>query len=140
MRKKQLYAVILAGVVAAGSVPGTVFASQQDSVQAAAETIENEAAEEGTETSEVPSEPTETPDVPTEAPTEPTETPDVPTETPSEPTETPDVPTEAPAEPTETPSEPNGDAQPSPEATVTPIPGGPVERSEEHTSELQSPR
>lgn len=126
MRKKQLYAVILAGVVAAGSVPGTVFASQQDSVQAAAETIENEAAEEGTETSEVPSEPTETPDVPTEAPTEPTETP-------SEPTETPDVPTEAPAEPTETPSEPNGDAQPSPEATVTPepsatpIPGGPVE-------------
>lgn len=133
MRKKQLYAVILAGVVAAGSVPGTVFASQQDSVQAAAETIENEAAEEGTETSEVPSEPTETPDVPTEAPTEPTETPDVPTETPSEPTETPDVPTEAPAEPTETPSEPNGDAQPSPEATVTPepsatpIPGGPVE-------------
>lgn len=119
MRKKQLYAVILAGVVAAGSVPGTVFASQQDSVQAAAETIENEAAEEGTETSEVPSEPTETPDVPTEAPTEPTETPDVPTETPSE--------------PTETPSEPNGDAQPSPEATVTPepsatpIPGGPVE-------------
>lgn len=127
MKKKQLYAVILAGVVAAGSVPGTVFASQQDSVQAAAETIENEAAEEGTETSEVPSEPTETPDVPTEAPTEPTETPDVPTETPSEPTETPDVPTEAPAEPTETPSEPNGDAQPSPEATVTPIPGGPVE-------------
>ena len=127
MRKKQLYAVILAGVVAAGSVPGTVFASQQDSVQAAAETIENEAAEEGTETSEVPSEPTETPDVPTEAPTEPTETPDVPTETPSEPTETPDVPTEAPAEPTETPSEPNGDAQPSPEATVTPIPVGPVE-------------
>lgn len=127
MRKKQLYAVILAGVVAAGSVPGTVFASQQDSVQAAAETIENEAAEEGTETSEVPSEPTETPDVPTEAPTEPTETPDVPTETPSEPTETPDVPTEAPAEPTETPSEPNGDAQPSPEATATPIPGGPVE-------------
>ena len=133
MRKKQLYAVILAGVVAAGSVPGTVFASQQDSVQAAAETIENEAAEEGTETSEVPSEPTETPDVPTGAPTEPTETPDVPTETPSEPTETPDVPTEAPAEPTETPSEPNGDAQPSPEATVTPepsatpIPGGPVE-------------
>ena len=133
MRKKQLYAVILAGVVAAGSVPGTVFASQQDSVQAAAETIENEAAEEGTETSEVPSEPTKTPDVPTEAPTEPTETPDVPTETPSEPTETPDVPTEAPAEPTETPSEPNGDAQPSPEATVTPepsatpIPGGPVE-------------
>lgn len=126
MRKKQLYAVILAGVVAAGSVPGTVFASQQDSVQAAAETIENEAAEEGTETSEVPSEPTETPDVPTEAPTEPTETP-------SEPTETPDVPTEAPAEPTETPSEPNGDAQPSPEATVTPEPsatpilGGPVE-------------
>lgn len=119
MRKKQLYAVILAGVVAAGSVPGTVFASQQDSVQAAAETIENEAAEEGAETSEVPSEPTETPDVPTEAPTEPTETPDVPTETPSE--------------PTETPSEPNGDAQPSPEATVTPepsatpIPGGPVE-------------
>ena len=127
MRKKQLYAVILAGVVAAGSVPGTVFASQQDSVQAAAETIENEATEEGTETSEVPSEPTETPDVPTEAPTEPTETPDVPTETPSEPTETPDVPTEAPAEPTETPSEPNGDAQPSPEATATPIPGGPVE-------------
>lgn len=127
MRKKQLYAVILAGVVAAGSVPGTVFASQQDSVQAAAETIENEAAEEGTETSEVPSEPTETPDVPTEAPTEPTETPEVPTETPSEPTETPDVPTEAPAEPTETPSEPNGDAQPSPEATATPIPGGPVE-------------
>lgn len=120
MRKKQLYAVILAGVVAAGSVPGTVFASQQDSVQAAAETIENEAAEEGTETSEVPSEPTETPDVPTEAPTEPTETP-------SEPTETPDVPTEAPAEPTETPSEPNGDAQPSPEATATPILGGPVE-------------
>lgn len=128
MRKKQLYAVILAGVVAAGSVPGTAFAAQQDSVQTAAETIDNESAA----GSEVPSEPAETP----EAPSEPTETPEVPPETPSEPTETP---TETPAEPTETPSEPNGDAQPVPETTVTPevtvapepsatlIPGEPVE-------------
>ena len=128
MRKKQLYAVILAGVVAAGSVPGTAFAAQQDSVQTAAETIDNESAA----GSEVPSEPAETP----ETPSEPTETPEVPTETPSEPTETP---TETPAEPTETPSEPNGDAQPVPETTVTPevtaapessaslIPGEPVE-------------
>lgn len=121
MRKKQLYAVILAGVVAAGSVPGTAFAAQQDSVQTAAETIDNESAA----GSEVPSEPAETPEAPTE--------------TPSEPTETPEVPTETPAEPTETPSEPNGDAQPVPETTVTPevtaapepsatlIPGEPVE-------------
>lgn len=128
MRKKQLYAVILAGVVAAGSVPGTAFAAQQDSVQTAAETIDNESAA----GSEVPSEPAETP----ETPSEPTETPEVPPETPSEPTETP---TETPAEPTETPSEPNGDAQPVPETTVTPevtaapessatlIPGEPVE-------------
>lgn len=120
MRKKQLYAVILAGVVAAGSVPGTAFAAQQDSVQTAAETIDNESAA-------------------SEAPSEPTETPDTPTETPSEPTVTPNVPTETPAEPTETPAEPNGDAQPVPETTVTPeatvtpepsatpIPGGPVE-------------
>lgn len=125
MRKKQLYAVILAGVVAAGSVPGTAFAAQQDSVQTAAETIDNESAA----ASEVPSEPAETPEAPTE-------TPEVPTETPSEPTETP---TETPAEPTETPSEPNGDAQPVPETTVTPevtvapepsatpIPGEPVD-------------
>ena len=132
MRKKQLYAVILAGVVAAGSVPGTAFAAQQDSVQTAAETIDNESAA----GSEVPSEPAETPEAPTETPSEPTETPEVPTETPSEPTETP---TETPAEPTETPSEPNGDAQPVPETTVTPevtaapepsatpIPGEPVE-------------
>ena len=132
MRKKQLYAVILAGVVAAGSVPGTAFAAQQDSVQTAAETIDNESAA----ASEVPSEPAETPEAPTETPSEPTETPEVPTETPSEPTETP---TETPAEPTETPSEPNGDAQPVPETTVTPevtaapepsatpIPGEPVE-------------
>lgn len=131
MRKKQLYAVILAGVVAAGSVPGTAFAAQQDSVQTAAETIDNESA-----ASEAPSEPAETPEAPTETPSEPTETPEVPTETPSEPTETP---TETPAEPTETPAEPNGDAQPVPETTVTPeatvtpepsatpIPGGPVE-------------
>lgn len=121
MRKKQLYAVILAGVVAAGSVPGTAFAAQQDSVQTAAETIDNESAA----GSEVPSEPAETPEAPPE--------------TPSEPTETPEVPTETPAEPTETPSEPNGDAQPVPETTVTPevtaapepsatlIPGEPVE-------------
>ena len=120
MRKKQLYAVILAGVVAAGSVPGTAFAAQQDSVQTAAETIDNESA-----ASEAPSEPAETPDASTEAP--------------SEPTVTPNVPTETPAEPTETPAEPNGDAQPVPETTVTPeatvtpepsatpIPGGPVE-------------
>ena len=58
MRKKQLYAVILAGVVAAGSVPGTAFAAQQDSVQTAAETIDNESAA----GSEVPSEPAETPE------------------------------------------------------------------------------
>lgn len=134
MRKKQLYAVILAGVVAAGSVPGTAFAAQQDSVQTAAETIDNESA-----ASEAPSEPAETPDASTEAPSEPTETPDTPTETPAEPTVTPNVPTETPAEPTETPAEPNGDAQPVPETTVTPeatvtpepsatpIPGGPVE-------------
>lgn len=128
MRKKQLYAVILAGVVAAGSVPGTAFAAQQDSVQTAAETIDNESA-----ASEAPAEPAETPDASTEAPAEPTVTPDTPTETPAEPTVTPNVPTETPAEPTETPAEPNGDAQPVPETTVTPepsatpIPGGPVE-------------
>lgn len=134
MRKKQLYAVILAGVVAAGSVPGTAFAAQQDSVQTAAETIDNESA-----ASEASSDPAETPDTSTEAPSEPTETPDTPTETPAEPTVTPNVPTETPAEPTETPAEPNGDAQPVPETTVTPeatvtpepsatpIPGGPVE-------------
>lgn len=98
MRKKQLFAMLLAGTLTVGMAPASAFAAEEGSTV----TIE-----EGTQ--EAPAEPTEAPAAPTETPTAPTP------ETPAEPTEAPATPTpEVTAAPTETP------ATPTPEATAAP--------------------
>lgn len=123
MRKKQLYAILLAGAVAATSVPSAAFAAEQQTAETSAELTETVSEEAGAEEVAVPEQPTETPAEPTETPAEPetpapeqsTETPAEPTETPAEPeTPAPEQPTEAPTEPTETPAEPVGDPQETP--------------------------
>ncbi|MDO5798077.1 MAG: hypothetical protein Q4Q33_03450 [Eubacteriales bacterium] len=95
MRRKQLYAIILAGALAAGGTPISALAA--DPTQETAESGD-EAGDLGTgDAADAPQE-----EAPTEAPAEePTEAPaEVPTEAPAEePTETPA------AEPTETPTE-----------------------------------
>lgn len=98
MRKKQLFAMLLAGSLTVGMAPASAFAAEEGT----AVTIE-----EGT--TETPAEGVpETPETPSEAPEEPA--PETPTETPETPapeaTVTPEAPTETPA----------------PEATVTPTP------------------
>lgn len=94
MRKKQLLAFLMAGVLAAGMTPASAFAAVDDT---AFLSIEEGSMESEEEDIEVPVEtPTETPEEPTEAPTEPTETPTEPTVAPSEPTETPTEPGETP--------------------------------------------
>lgn len=102
MRKKQLFAMLLAGSLTVGMAPASAFAAEEGT----AVTIE-----EGT--TETPAEGVpETPETPSEAPEEPA--PETPTETPETPapeaTVTPEAPTEAPTE------------TPAPEATVTPTP------------------
>lgn len=98
MRKKQLFAMLLAGSLTVGMAPASAFAAEEGT----AVTIE-----EGT--TETPAEGVpETPETPSEAPEKPA--PETPTETPETPapeaTVTPEAPTETPA----------------PEATVTPTP------------------
>lgn len=121
MRKKQLYAILLAGVMAAGSAPATALAAEGE-IQAASEVQIDSASEisepeAGTET---PTEPTETPESETTPEAEPT-----PEAVPEEPTTVPEAtpeaePTpEAPAEPTETPMDQGGDAE-------APIPSDPT--------------
>lgn len=100
MRRKQLFAILMAGALSMGMAPSAAFAAA-DTVAAQAEAEGELAAEEGTD---APAEdpgatetPAETPETPAE---EPAETPD---ETPSEetPAETPETPE---ADPTEVPA------------------------------------
>lgn len=99
MRRKQLFAILMAGALSMGMAPSAAFAA--DTVAAQAEAEGELAAEEGTDApTEDPAAsetPTETPETPAE---EPAETPD---ETPSEetPAETPETPS---ADPTEVPA------------------------------------
>lgn len=104
MRRKQLFAILMAGALSMGMAPSAAFAAA-DTVAAQAEAEGELAAEEGTD---APAEdpgatetPAETPETPAEEPTEtPVETPDG---TPSEetPAETPETPE---ADPTEVPA------------------------------------
>ena len=100
MRRKQLFAILMAGALSMGMAPSAAFAAA-DTVAAPAEAEGELAAEEGTDTpAEDPAAsetPAETPETPAE---EPAETPD---ETPSEetPAETPETPS---ADPTEVPA------------------------------------
>ena len=99
MRRKQLFAILMAGALSMGMAPSAAFAA--DTVAAQAEAEGELAAEEGTDApAEDPAAsetPTETPETPAE---EPAETPD---ETPSEetPAETPETQS---ADPTEVPA------------------------------------
>lgn len=110
MRRKQLYAMILAGALAAGGVPVTAMAADTAAEEAgdlgAGENTEESAkeeqpAEENKEPTEAPAEqPAEAPaeSNPTEAPAEPAQEEKQETETPAETTEENKEPTEAPAE------------------------------------------
>lgn len=110
MRRKQLYAMILAGALAAGGVPATAMAADTAAEEAgdlgSGENTEESAkeeqpAEESKEPTEAPAEqPAEAPaeSNPTEAPAEPAQEEKQETETPSETTEENKEPTEAPAE------------------------------------------
>ena len=100
MRRKQLFAILMAGALSMGMAPSAAFAAA-DTVAAQAEAEGELAAEEGTDApAEDPAAsetPAETPETPAEEPAEtPVETPD---ETPSE--ETPETPA---ADPTEVPA------------------------------------
>lgn len=91
MRRKQLFAILMAGALSMGMAPSAAFAA--DTVAAQAEAEGELAAEEGTDAPAEDPAASETPTEPPETPAEePAETPD---ETPSE---------ETPAEPPETPS------------------------------------
>lgn len=102
MRRKQLFAILMAGALSMGMAPSAAFAA--DTVAAQAEAEGELAAEEGTDApAEDPAAsetPTETPETPAEEPAEtPVETPDeTPAETPAENPETQEAdPTEVPA-------------------------------------------
>ena len=102
MRKKELFAMLLAGTLSIGMTPTSAFAAEEGTTV----TIEEGATDAPTE--EVP----EVPETPSEAPAEPT--PEISTETPTpEATVTPEMPTEAP----ETPAP---EVSVTPEATVAP--------------------
>ena len=118
MRKKQLFAILLAGAMTAGTVPSAALAAENDIPAASSEVTEGENSgeipqEEGGISPEA--EPTQTPETapeaPTETPAEPTETPTVP-ETPAEPTQVPETETTPEAVPSEAPetleNEPTG--------------------------------
>lgn len=103
MRRKQLFAILMAGALSMGMAPSAAFAAA-DTVAAQAEAEGELAAEEGTDTpAEDPAAsetPAETPETPAEEPAEtPVETPDeTPAETPAENPETQEAdPTEVPA-------------------------------------------
>lgn len=102
MRKKQLFAMLLAGTLSIGMAPTSAFAAEEGTTV----TIEEGATDAPTE--EAP----EVPETPSEAPAEPT--PEISTETPTpEAIVTPEMPTEAP----ETPAP---EVSVTPEATVAP--------------------
>ena len=119
MRKKQLFAILLAGAMIAGTVPSAALAAENDIPAASSEVTEGENSgeipqEEGGETTpeaEPTQTPETTPEAPTETPAEPTETPTVP-ETPAEPTQVPETETTPEAVPSEAPetleNEPTG--------------------------------
>lgn len=119
MRKKQLFAILLAGAMTAGTVPSAALAAENDIPAASSEATEGENSgeipqEEGGETTpeaEPTQTPETTPEAPTETPAEPTETPTVP-ETPTEPTQVPETETTPEAVPSEAPetleNEPTG--------------------------------
>ena len=96
MRRKQLFAILMAGALSMGMAPSAAFAAA-DTVAAQAEAEGELAAEEGTDTPAEDPAASETPETPAE---EPAETPD---ETPSEetPAETPETQS---ADPTEVPA------------------------------------
>ena len=99
MRRKQLFAILMAGALSMGMAPSAAFAA--DTVAAQAEAQGELAAEEGTDAPAEDPAASETPTEPPETPAEePAETPD---ETPSEetPAETPETPS---ADPTEVPA------------------------------------
>ena len=99
MRRKQLFAILMAGALSMGMAPSAAFAA--DTVAAQAEAEGELAAEEGTDAPAEDPAASETPTEPPETPAEePAETPD---ETPSEetPAETPETPS---ADPTEVPA------------------------------------
>lgn len=110
MRRKQLYAMILAGALAAGGVPVTAMAADTAAEEAgdlgAGENTEESAAEE--QPAEENKEPTEAPaEQPAEAPAEsnPAEAPAEPAQEEKQETETPAETTEENKEPTEAPAE-----------------------------------
>ena len=70
MRRKQLYAMILAGALATGGVPVTAMAADAASETAGEETGDFGSSED-TDNSAAEEQPTEAPVEPTEAPTEP---------------------------------------------------------------------
>lgn len=131
MRKKQLYAILLAGVVAAGSAPSAAWAAETAQTTAeAAESSETAGTGEGDSAAATPTDAPSAPVTP-EQPADPTPT------TPAEPTETPTDPTPTtPAEPTETPTEPTAtptDPTATPGVTETPqtrADGDPVENTD----------
>ena len=110
MRKKQLFAMLLAGTLSIGMAPTSAFAAEEGTTV----TIE-----EGT--ADVPAE--EVPEASTEAPNtsapEASVTPEIPTETPETPT--PEA-TVTPETPTEAPETPTPEATVTPEVTITPTP------------------
>lgn len=101
MRKKQLFAMLLAGSLTVGMAPASAFAAEEGTAVTIEEGITDTPAEGVPETPETPS---ETPEEPT--PETPTETPETPA--PEAPTEAPEatVTPEATAAPTETPVTP----------------------------------
>lgn len=110
MRKKQLFAMLLAGTLSIGMAPTSAFAAEEGTTV----TIEEGTADVPAE--EVPEASTEAPD--TSAP-EASATPEIPTETPETPT--PEA-TVTPETPTEAPETPTPEATVTPEATITPTP------------------
>lgn len=116
MRRKQVYAILLAGIMAAGSAPASVSAAEGEAVQTAAETVSEADSQpaEGTETT--PPQDGENTESPEGAEPEPPAPQDTTTPAPQEtPTPTPEQ-TEAPVpESPETPT-------PLPESSVSPTP------------------
>ena len=111
MRRKQLYAIILAGALATSSAPAAVFAAEGD-VAATAETSEETPAADDSAAEDTPAQDnTDAADTPTDTPSQDT-TADV-TETPSQDNNA----TGAPAEPTQDQA-----AEETPEAEVTEVP------------------
>ncbi len=109
MRKKQLYAILLAGALAAGSTPTAVWAAEDTVSEAApASDMTDVSSEVNGQPADIPSEPTAAPTE--EAPAQPTEAPAEPTVAPADgetsaPTDTPSEPAAAPAEETPVPQE-----------------------------------